>query len=76
MDRSLRWDMVRSLRRKHDLLGMTKSQITELLGMPDGMTDETFSYYLGMARKGINTGHLRLTFGDDQAVTDVLVWDS
>ena len=72
---SLRWDMVSDLQRNYGLLGMSKSQVFDLLGPPDTVGDSEHSYYLGMARKGINTGQLKITFGDDQAVSEVSVWD-
>ena len=70
-----RLDMVDDLQRNYSLLGMSKNQVFDLLGPPDTVADSEHSYYLGMARKGINTGQLRLTFGDDRAVSEVSVWD-
>ena len=70
-----RWDMVDDLQRNYSLLGMSESQVLDLLGPPNIIIDSVYSYYLGMARKGINTGHLRITFGNDQAVSEVSVWD-
>ncbi|NNE86136.1 MAG: outer membrane protein assembly factor BamE [Alphaproteobacteria bacterium] len=72
---SMRWDMVGDLQRNHSLYGMSKSQVLDLLGPPDTVFGSEHSYYLGMARKGINTGQLRITFGDDQVVSEVSVWD-
>lgn len=54
---------------------MTRSEVRDLLGQPNVGDAAEISYYLGMARKGINTGHLKLTFGDDQLVSEVSVWD-
>jgi hypothetical protein len=72
---SLRWDMVGDLQRNYGLLGMSKSQVSDLLGPPDIVAGPEHSYYLGMARKGINTGQLRLTFGKDEIVSEINVWD-
>lgn len=72
---SLRWDMVENLQKNHELIGMTRSEVRDLLGQPNVGDAAEISYYLGMARKGINTGHLKLTFGDDQLVSEVSVWD-
>ncbi len=72
---SLRWDMVEDLQENHKLIGMTRSEVTDLLGQPNVDDGTEVSYYLGMARKGINTGHLKLTFGDEQFVSEVSVWD-
>lgn len=72
---SLRWDMVDDLQRNYSLVGMSKSQIFDLLGPPSSVSGAELFYYLGLARKGINTGRLTITFGDDEAVSEVSVWD-
>jgi hypothetical protein len=40
---------------------MTTDEIVELLGEPDGRSRIEWSYYLGMAGHGIDTGTLSLT---------------
>ncbi|RED94893.1 hypothetical protein [Marinoscillum furvescens] len=56
----LRWDMTHSLTSNYELVGMTANQIIELLGTPSNQSDSNMSYYLGMARHGIDTGSLIL----------------
>lgn len=72
---SLRWDMMNSLRNNHDLIGMPKSEIVNLLGKPDESftTENTFRYYLGYTHTEINTGSLILTF-DNGIVSEISVW--
>ena len=67
---SLRWDMLNSLRNNYELKGMTKSEILELLGEPDSQSISEFSYYLGMAKSGIDTGTLTITFDETGKVTN------
>lgn len=57
----LRWNMVSDLEDKYELAGMTTDEIVELLGEPDGRSPIEWSYYLGMAGHGIDTGTLSLT---------------
>lgn len=71
---TLRWDMMNDLRNKYKLVGMTKSQIIELLGNPGGTTSSEFRYYLGYSKTGINTGYLIVTFNDKNKVTEIRVW--
>ena len=66
---SLRWDMMNSLRNNYDLMGMTKDEIIELLGKPESQSQTEFSYYLGMAKKGIDTGTLTIKFNEIGKVT-------
>ena len=68
--------MVDDLQRNYGLLGMSQSQVFDLLGPPDTVANSVHTYYLGMTRRGINTGTLSITFGDDQTVSGVNVWDS
>ncbi len=65
---TLRWDMMNSLRMKHRLKGMSKSDIMELLGHPDGEWSGTFWYYLGFSKRGIDTGYLYLYFDETDRV--------
>lgn len=61
---SLRWDMMNSLRNNYELQGMSKDEIIELLGEPESQTQTEFLYYLGMAKKGIDTGTLTIKFNE------------
>lgn len=71
---SLRWDMMNSLRNNHELNGKTRVEIIELLGKPDSETNSDFRYYLGMSKRGINTGSLTIKFNENGIVTDFSVW--
>ena len=72
-ERSLRWDMMNSLRNNYELKGMTKNQILKLLGEPESNQQTEFRYYLGFSKRGINTGSLTIKF-DNNKVTDFSVW--
>lgn len=67
---SLRWDMMNSLRNKHELKGKTKTEIIELLGEPERKTNSEFSYYLGMAKFGIDIGTLTIKFDETENVIE------
>jgi|SRR5690554_4332560 hypothetical protein len=67
---SLRWDMMNSLRNNYELTGMTKDEIIELLGEPESLTQTEFLYYLGMAKKGIDTGTLTIKFNETGKVAN------
>ncbi|MEP1034397.1 hypothetical protein [Ekhidna sp.] len=69
----LRWDMRHSLLDKHKLVGMSVSEVFELLGEPSRRSSSEMSYYLGMARSGIETGSLNLTL-ENGIVTDYRIW--
>jgi len=71
---STRWDMMNSLRKTHELNGKTKSEIIELLGNPENQSNENFRYYLGMAKKGIDTGILIIEFNKNNIVSNYYVW--
>ena len=71
---SIRWDMMNSLRNNYKLKGMTKAEITELLGKPDSETKSDFGYYLGYSKRGINTGSLTIKFNEKGIVTNFSVW--
>jgi len=70
---SLRWDMMNSLRNNYELMGMTKEEIIELLGKPETRTKTEFKYYLGMAKKGIDTGTLTIKFDETEKVINYIV---
>ena len=65
---SLRWDMMNSLRNRFELKGMTKDEIVKLLGEPELESKTEFSYYLGMAKRGIDTGRLTIKFDESGKV--------
>jgi outer membrane protein assembly factor BamE (lipoprotein component of BamABCDE complex) len=73
-DMSLRWDMMNSLRKNYDLIGMKKSEIIELLGQPTSVINNQFHYYLGFSKTGINTGTLYVTFDNKEVVSKIRVW--
>jgi len=66
---SLRWDMISDLEERHALKGMNKSQIIELLGKPESKNSKEFIYYLGYARKGIDTGSLTIFFQNESVIS-------
>ena len=71
---SLRWDMMNSLRNNHQLKGMTKNEIIELLGEPEFVDKTEFRYYLGYSKHGINTGSLTIKFDLNDIVTEFYAW--
>lgn len=73
MEWSLRWDMMNSLRNNHDLKSMNKQEIADLLGQPETETNNEFYYYLGYAKRGIDTGRLTIKFDTNGKVTDFKV---
>jgi hypothetical protein len=66
---TLRWDMTHDLQESHELNGMTEEQVIELLGQPGSQSKIEWTYDLGMARRGINTGTLNLTFENGKVKT-------
>ena len=66
---TLRWDMVDDLQNNYELDGMTETEIIKLLGEPASKTIIEWTYNLGMARRGINTGTLSLTFENGRVKT-------
>lgn len=56
-----RWDMVPSLERRYKLIGMHRSALIQLLGVPNGESAVAMHYYLGMTRHGIDTASLSFT---------------
>jgi len=70
---SLRWDMMNSLRNTHELKEKTKTEIIELLGKPETKSESEFGYYLGMAKHGIDTGHLTIYFDHNKKVMSIKV---
>ncbi len=66
---TLRWDMVHDLDQEHELDGMTEEQIIKLLGHPESKSEIEWTYDLGMARSGIDTGTLSLTFENGKVKT-------
>ena len=70
---SLRWEMMNSLRNNHELKGKSKTEIIELLGIPETKAGSEFGYYLGMAKHGIDTGHLTIYFDQNKKVSKIKV---
>ncbi len=71
---SLRWDMMNSLRNNYNLNGMSKTEILELLGPPNWTTELEFKYNLGMAKRGIDTGSLKIIFDSNNQVESFYVF--
>lgn len=71
---SMRWDMMNSLRNTYELKGKSKTEIIQLLGKPKFENKTSFRYYLGMSKRGINTGSLKIKFNEEGIVTNFLVW--
>lgn len=61
---SLRWNMIADLEDDYDLEGMTVKEILDLLGEPDSKSEIQWTYHLGMAGYGIDTGTLTITFDE------------
>ena len=72
---TLRWDMMNSLRKNHNLKGMSKTEIIELLGEPTQNYNSSFNYDLGPSKRGISYGYLELTFNEKEVVTEFVVGD-
>lgn len=71
---SLRWDMMNSLREYHQLKGLSKNETINLLGIPDnGTSTLQFRYYLGMSKRGVDTGTLVIEFNLNERVSDFYV---
>ena len=66
---SVRWEMMNSLRRNHQLVGMTKFELIEMLGEPEWKENENFVYDLGFARIGVEVGYLTFEFDDNGKVS-------
>ncbi len=71
---SLKWDMMNSLRNNHNLVGMKKSEVIDLLGKPDSAfsNSKTFRYYLGYSHFGIDTGTLIIEFKDEIVINSLV----
>lgn len=66
---TLRWDMVDDLEDDYKLDGMTEEEVIKLLGEPGAKSTIEWTYDLGMARRGIDTGTLCLTFESGKVKT-------
>jgi outer membrane protein assembly factor BamE (lipoprotein component of BamABCDE complex) len=66
---TLRWDMVDDLEDDYKLDGMTEEEVVKLLGEPGAKSTIEWTYDLGMARRGIDTGTLSLTFENGKVKT-------
>ena len=71
---SLRWNMMNNLRNNYELKGKTRIEIIQLLGKPESKTNVDFRYYLGMSKKGINTGSLTIKFNEKGIVSNFSVF--
>lgn len=71
---SLRWDMMKSLRDNHNLIGKSKTEIINLLGQPSDVTNNVYYCYLGYSGTGINVGSLRISFDSKRKVSEIFVW--
>lgn len=70
----LRWQMVHDLTEKHNLVGMKRSELIELLGEPDSEIGNDLYYYLGMTGHGIDPGSLILYLNNSSVVERYIVW--
>ncbi|MHB1108394.1 MAG: hypothetical protein ACYCZ2_18715 [Lutibacter sp.] len=70
---SLRWNMVKNLKSEYKLIGMTKTDIIELLGPPESETKKEIRYYLGMSGHTIDSGSLILTI-ENGKVSKIRIW--
>jgi hypothetical protein len=61
--------MVDDLQNDYKLDGMTEEEVIKLLGEPESKSKGEWEYYLGMARRGIDTGTLSLTFENGKVTT-------
>ena len=66
---TLRWDMMDDLQDDYELVGMKEEEIIRLLGEPESKSSIEWTYDLGMARRGIDTGTLSLAFEDGKVKT-------
>ena len=60
-------------KKKPGLKGKTEIEIIELLGIPETKSITEFGYYLGMAKHGIDTGHLTIYFDQNKKVSRIKV---
>ena len=67
-----RWLMHKDLMKNHELNGVSKDSILNLLGEPSKKHLDEFHYYLGNTGRGINIGTMTITF-ENNVVTDIEV---
>ena len=70
----LRWRMIRSLVKTHNLVGMSRAEVVDLLGKPDSEGRNQLHYYLGISGHGIDTGTLSLYFDNQGRVNKYEKW--
>ncbi len=70
---SLRWRMTNDLLGKNKLEGMSKNEVIQLLGIPEGQGNNELNYLLGYTGKGINTGTLSIKFVKSKVVEIVII---
>lgn len=69
-----RWLMHKDLLKRYELKGVSRDSILNLLGKPNTETNDKYYYQLGTTGRGINTGTMTITFGND-TVVDIEVTD-
>jgi hypothetical protein len=72
---TMRWDMMNSLRNKHQLVGKSYDEIIKLLGKPGSEVNNELHYYLGFSKHGINTGHLFIKIDKNKRVISFYVFE-
>ena len=66
--------MMNRLRNNHELNRKMKTEIIALLGKPESKTETEFDYYLGMAKHGIDTGHLTIYFDQNKKILNIKIY--
>ena len=72
---NLRKNMMFSLEWNYDLIGMSKDEIINLIGVPSTDFGFSYSYYLGFG-KGVNICNLIIEFDTNQIVKEYFVRES
>lgn len=69
----MRWDMTPDLIKQHNLEGMTRSEIIDLLGKPTSETKISMGYDLGPARNSASYGSLSISLNENNVVEKFMV---
>ena len=64
----VRRDMVEDLTKQYKLVGMSRSEINDLLGKPNAVNNRSIGYDLGPTGQGTDYGWLILTLDDNEVV--------
>lgn len=72
---NMRKNMIHSLESNHDLVGMSKQEIIDLLGDDSSSYNENFHYFIGYGM-GISTSHMDIIFDTNDIVTAVSYHES